>query len=226
MHYGEGGSIPLVAAFHEALPAVLWGPRSRSARSTAPTSANSSAALLAEALFIDGLPTRRRPRRDPVAAADVPLRQPPVLTPPRRILFVRSQERTAGTAERCPSALRSAVLAGKRCRTPPLRGFPLTRVGGGSADRPGPGGQVPHRSRGEVAERLMPAGSKTVNPRRVGGSNSPDLLRVPAPPPPARRHGTLALAVQRFAIKIARYFSCVLHDTSSTSQVVARDLAA
>jgi acetylornithine deacetylase/succinyl-diaminopimelate desuccinylase-like protein len=62
VHYGEGGSIPLVAAFHKSLPdaeVILWGPEEPQCRIHGP---NESVDLgeferctLAEALFLDGL---------------------------------------------------------------------------------------------------------------------------------------------------------------------------
>ena len=62
VHYGEGGSIPLVAAFHEALPGaetILWGTMEPQCKIHAPDESVDLGELercvLAEALFIDGM---------------------------------------------------------------------------------------------------------------------------------------------------------------------------
>ena len=62
MHYGEGGSIPLVAAFHKALPdaeVILWGPEEPQCKIHGPNESVDLGELercvLAEALFLDGL---------------------------------------------------------------------------------------------------------------------------------------------------------------------------
>jgi cysteinylglycine-S-conjugate dipeptidase len=62
VHYGEGGSIPLVAAFHKALPAaevILWGPEEPQCKIHGPNESVDLAELermvLAEALFLDGM---------------------------------------------------------------------------------------------------------------------------------------------------------------------------
>ncbi len=62
VHYGEGGSIPLVAAFHKALPdaeVILWGPEEPQCRIHGPNESVDLGELercvLAEALFLDGM---------------------------------------------------------------------------------------------------------------------------------------------------------------------------
>ncbi len=66
VHYGEGGSIPLVAAFHAALPEaeiVLWGAEEPRCKIHAPDESVDLAELkrctLAEALFIEGMAAKR-----------------------------------------------------------------------------------------------------------------------------------------------------------------------
>jgi acetylornithine deacetylase/succinyl-diaminopimelate desuccinylase-like protein len=64
VHYGAGGSIPLVAAFHEALPdaeVILWGPEEPQCKIHGPDESVDLAELerctLAEVLFLDGMRT-------------------------------------------------------------------------------------------------------------------------------------------------------------------------
>ena len=71
-HHGQGGSIPLVAAFHRAAPGaemILWGAEEPRARIHAPDESVDLAELergiLAEALFLAALPATRQAARPP-----------------------------------------------------------------------------------------------------------------------------------------------------------------
>ena len=123
MHYGEGGSIPLVAAFLEAMPdaeIILWGPEEPQCKIHAPDESVDLGELerctLAEALFLAGMAEREASgRRWRAAGGTAPTSPPP---PPRALTY---------TVRPLPGPRRAAPRRGVRVG---LRSATGNRVGG------------------------------------------------------------------------------------------------